>query len=244
MLVAEGPLALFGLGSRKTRSYLHTWRAIRALRAGAAANLRDLVAIMVPEEGPYPYLVWAMQHRVEVLPFLELLAHRRPERVLEIGTASGGLLFLLARVAAPTAHLISVDLPGGSFGGGYHYWRAPLYRSFAQPGQRVSLIRGNSHCLETWSRVHALLDGEQLDLLFIDGDHTLEGVQADFCLYRPLVAPGGLIALHDIVPASRQPEVQVHTFWGKLRPTYDTSEFIASPSQEACGIGLIHLPPR
>lgn len=42
--------------------------------------------------------------------------------------------------------------------------------------------------------------GESLDPLFIDGDHSKEGCEADFRLYEPHLRPGGLLLLHDIVP--------------------------------------------
>jgi predicted O-methyltransferase YrrM len=41
---------------------------------------------------------------------------------------------------------------------------------------------------------------KRLDFLFIDGDHTYEGVKQDFEMYTPLVRKGGLVAMHDIVP--------------------------------------------
>lgn len=37
-----------------------------------------------------------------------------------------------------------------------------------------------------------------LDVLFIDGDHTYEGVKADLNNYAPLVKSGGRIILHDV----------------------------------------------
>lgn len=37
-----------------------------------------------------------------------------------------------------------------------------------------------------------------LRLIFIDGDHSYEASKADFDAWRPHVAPGGLIAFHDI----------------------------------------------
>ena len=40
-----------------------------------------------------------------------------------------------------------------------------------------------------------------LDVLFIDGDHTYEGVKADLNNYAPLVKSGGRIILHDVVSA-------------------------------------------
>ena len=49
----------------------------------------------------------------------------------------------------------------------------------------------------------AYFRGEKLDFLFIDGDHSYDGVKADFEMYAPMVRPGGLIAFHDINPDHR-----------------------------------------
>jgi len=40
---------------------------------------------------------------------------------------------------------------------------------------------------------------EAIDFLFIDGDHSYEGVKADYERHKVKVRPGGLIALHDTV---------------------------------------------
>lgn len=36
-----------------------------------------------------------------------------------------------------------------------------------------------------------------LDFIFIDGDHSFEGVSKDFELYSKILSPHGIIALHD-----------------------------------------------
>ena len=56
----------------------------------------------------------------------ELARERQPGVVVEIGTATGGTLFCLARLSAPDALLVSIDLPGGVHGGGYPAWKRPL----------------------------------------------------------------------------------------------------------------------
>ena len=38
---------------------------------------------------------------------------------------------------------------------------------------------------------------EQVALIFIDGDHSYEGLSADWFAWKRLVAPGGLVCLHD-----------------------------------------------
>jgi len=40
-------------------------------------------------------------------------------------------------------------------------------------------------------------DFNRINLLFIDGDHTIKGCSADFDLYASKIVPGGFIAFHD-----------------------------------------------
>jgi predicted O-methyltransferase YrrM len=95
--------------------------------------------------------------------------------------------------------------------------------------------------------VQQSLGASLLDLLFIDGDHTLSGVARDFRLYRAFVRDGGLIAFHDIVEDSfTRTGVrtdhwtgEVPIFWRMLKERYVTHEFIADPSQDGLGIGVL-----
>ncbi|MGC9069559.1 MAG: CmcI family methyltransferase, partial [Thermoprotei archaeon] len=112
------------------------------------------------------------QVKDEILGLLKLIKDLNPRRVLEIGTARGGTLFLFTRVANSDAMIISVDLPGGMFGGGYPAWKIPLYKSFAIHDQKIYLIRADSHDPITLNRVKEILNSKNIDFLFIDGDHT------------------------------------------------------------------------
>jgi len=59
--------------------------------------------------------------------------------------------------------LISIDLPGGPFGGGYPAWKIPLYKSFARyPTQRIHLLRCDSHDQKTLEMVRGFLAAESL----------------------------------------------------------------------------------
>jgi predicted O-methyltransferase YrrM len=179
------------------------------------------------------------QERAEIDRLLRELERRSPRTVLEIGTAQGGTLFLFAQIASPDALLVSVDLPGGLFGGGYMEPRASLYRSFAGEGQRIELLRADSHAPETRARICTILGSRPVDFLFIDGDHTRDGVERDFTTYSELVANRGAIALHDIVPGSRQLVGGVPEFWQEVRSSHEVSEFVEDWDQGAYGIGLI-----
>jgi hypothetical protein len=53
----------------------------------------------------------------------------------------------------------------------------------------------SSHDLDDiWAEITGFLT---IDLLFIDGDHTLEGCSEDIYGFFPYVRRGGLIAVHD-----------------------------------------------
>lgn len=183
----------------------------------------------------------AAQVPSELTALTKTLAELSPERALEIGTARGGTLFLLTRLASPRATVVSVDLPRGEFGGGYGVWRRWLYRRFARRNQRLYLLQGDSHSTETLGRVNAALAGQPLDYLFIDGDHRYDGVKRDFEMYGPLVRKGGLIAFHDIVEGPPDFVGGVPQFWREIKSQYRCREIINDPLQCGYGIGILYV---
>jgi predicted O-methyltransferase YrrM len=183
----------------------------------------------------------AMQVRSELAALGEILAELRPERALEIGTAHGGTLLFLTRLASPQATIVSVDLPGGKFGGGYSTRRQWFYQRFARRRQRLHLLHGDSHSGEMLARVKAAFGGQPLDYLFIDGDHRYDGVKKDFELYSPLVRRGGIIAFHDIVEHPPEIGCEVSRFWNHIKSQYRHKEIIESRSQGWAGIGVLYV---
>jgi predicted O-methyltransferase YrrM len=191
------------------------------------------------------------QIRAEIVAWLETVAAMKPRCVMEIGTSTGGVLFLLARAAAPDATLIGLDLPRASDAvghGGVQPWKERYYRGFAARGQTIHLVLGDSHDAATRSRVEALLAGRELDVLFIDGDHSYDGVRRDFRDYSPFVRPGGLIGFHDIVAdlrtrtgaATMNDSGEVHRFWAELKLDHDAIELVENADQDGFGIGVVH----
>ncbi len=181
------------------------------------------------------------QVRSEAVALGKMLKARAPARSLEIGTNYGGTLLLLCNLSAPSATIISVDLPSGRFGGGYPRRKIPLFRKFPKSGQQLHLIRADSHLPETKERVLRILNDESLDYLFLDGDHSYEGVRRDFEMYAPLVRSGGLIALHDIAMHYRDAECQVDKFWSEVKNQYRHEEIVEDPRQGWAGLGILFV---
>ncbi len=198
------------------------------------ADLTDLRLDVAP--------VVASQRLDELLPLLERVRALEPRRVCEIGTSAGGTLYLLTRISAPDALIISVDITIPLHTRG-------LRARLAGQRQRLVSVEGDSHADETVSRLEGLLEGEPLDFLFIDGDHSYDGVRADFERYGRLVRPGGLIALHDVNDDFRtrhgvdSPSIsgEVPRFWQELKQSHQTEELIADPEQDGFGIGVVYV---
>jgi len=183
-------------------------------------------------------LIQPVQVPSELHRFGEIVASICPKKVLEIGTFQGGTLCILARLSAPRATIISIDLPGGEFGGGQSKVRSLLYHTFGKSFQRMHLIRGDSHSEEVAARVRRIT--QSLDVLFIDGDHTYEGVEQDFLSYSPLVRRGGIVAFHDIAEHPEKAGGDVPRFWNELKASHRHEEIIKNPEQ-GWGIGVLYF---
>lgn len=187
-----------------------------------------------------PWNIEPAQMKEEITELMKLLAKRKPRFLLEIGTARGGTLFLFTRVSTSDALIISVDLPGGLFSGGYPEWRKLFYESFAIHKQKMHLIRADSHALSTLNMVENILEGDKLDFLFIDGDHTYKGVKTDFEIYSKLVGKGGIIAFHDIVSGPPENVGDVPRFWSETKRSFSYVELVKNWKQGGYGIGVIY----
>jgi predicted O-methyltransferase YrrM len=186
-------------------------------------------------------LLGPSQVREEITNVLKLLRGQSPRTMVEIGTANGGTLFMLCRLTDPKGTIISIDLPHGIHGGGYPAWKTLLYRRFARGCQTINLIRADSRDPKTIEQLRGILSGGKIDCLFIDGDHTYNGVKADFENYLPFVAKGGMVVFHDICKHASVLDCKVDLFWAEVREKYPHQEFIQNPDQGWAGIGVLFI---
>jgi predicted O-methyltransferase YrrM len=208
------------------------------LETAANGPRATLTAVLAKRRG-------AKQKPRELAGLVKLVRAQRPKTVLEIGTLHGGTLWAWCRAASPEATIVSVDLPGGEFGGGYNDALAHRLRTYPRSSQVLHLLRADSHSPKTLAEVKRLLPGP-VEFAFIDGDHTYRGVKQDFEMYSPLVAPGGLVAFHDTLPHNADTECGVDLLWAELSRLYETVEF-ADPSDVRWngvwgGIGVLRMP--
>lgn len=158
----------------------------------------------------------AIQKGQEFFALLKRVAALDPQVIVEIGSDTGGTLHGF-RDVAPTATLISIDLPKGPFSSG---------REFYPPPGTV-LIQADSHLESTWQVLAEKLEERMIDVLFIDGDHTYLGVRQDFIMYGGLVRSGGIVAFHDIAEHSDD-RIGVNRLWAEVHAA-SKIEYLTEP---------------
>lgn len=107
---------------------------------------------------------------------------------LAIGAADG------ARVYAIEPHESFEGVLGGSFG-------PPDRRAFFENLLRVGVVE-KVRLVNLSAEIVCKGWTLPIGLLWIDGDHTEEGVRRDFGAFEPFLRPGGVVAFHD----ARDPE--------------------------------------
>jgi predicted O-methyltransferase YrrM len=175
------------------------------------------------------------QDEWEFKELLKIIKKEKPKIILEIGSYNGGTLFSFSKLN-PNSLIISIDLPEGNFSSINTKWKTPIFHSF---GKNLKLIQENSHNIETLNKVKRILSGKKIDFMFIDGDHTYEGVKKDFEMYYPLLKKGGIVAFHDISRDVPESNFYVHSFWKEISNNQDTQELINENNQHKMGIGVL-----
>lgn len=186
-------------------------------------------------------LLGAIQKPTELHSFLNFMKGRLMDTIVEIGTARGGVFYALCQIGGNEAKIISIDMPGGAFGGGYVETDIETFKTFGKDGQHLHFIRKDSHKEETRKELVKILKGKKIDLLFIDGDHTYSGVKKDWLMYAPLVKNGGIVALHDICHHPTVPDCKVEQLWKEIKGKYKNFEFIDPEDKSWGGIGVLSV---
>jgi predicted O-methyltransferase YrrM len=223
--------------SRQLRQPFNSLYAHRRLKEyhSKPRSLEEVVDWAMNFGGGGYMAVRTFQIPTEITQLAKAVQAIEPKIIVEIGTARGGTSLIWSYLASQ--RVITCDLNDLRL-------QRPLFSQFPPPGSscKVTLLTGNSHEAGFKARLAKELNGEKADFMFIDGDHTESGVEADYNDYKEFVRPGGLIAFHDIVEKQPFPTNQVYQFWKRLKVGADVREFVADPNQCGFGIGLLRVP--
>jgi predicted O-methyltransferase YrrM len=205
------------------------WDDLQSTRPQNTAQ-RIKEALRREDGGLPPYLpAKAQQSAIELKWLTSKMAGA--EKILEVGSCIGESLKVFAKHAIKGAKLRSIDL--GVVGLNGDFETAGLLRKaiedLKKQGFDADVMIANSRSPEAvkWAE-----ENGPYDFVYIDGDHSYEGVKADFKNYGPL---GDLVGFHDIGHAAHD----VNRFWQELKAKdYQTEEMIASDQ----GTGLVYFP--
>jgi predicted O-methyltransferase YrrM len=132
----------------------------------------------------------------EKLALYRLARRERPATTVEIGSYLGASAWFLAAglrdAGAASSRVYCIDTwENDAMSEGRMDTWAQFRTNIAGLERFIIPLRG-------WStEVVKEFDGH-VHLLFIDGDHSYAGVKADIDAWLPRLAPGGVVALHDI----------------------------------------------
>ena len=112
-------------------------------------------------------------------------------RLVEIGVAEGASAVTLRKVMSPQGSLWLIDP--------FHLSRVQRLNAMKRVAHRALKAINNGRVI--WVNkfsFEAVKDWvDQIDFLFIDGDHSETGVQRDWDDWHQYVIPGGIVAFHD-----------------------------------------------
>jgi predicted O-methyltransferase YrrM len=121
------------------------------------------------------------------------------KRIVEIGVYFGASTRLLRSVMDSNGAITGID-PFFSGRLGIPFQKFVADRELAKETKgRGQLIRAFSHeAVKEWK--------QPIDFLFIDADHSWNGIDRDWLGWSKFIEPGGIVALHDALPASGRPD--------------------------------------
>lgn len=177
----------------------------------------------------------ASQTEFELTSLIDLLKYRGVRRYLEIGAREGDTFHEIMMSLPKGSFGLAVDLPGALWGKittGNKLKTA--IHDLRERGYDAHYLFGDSKSLEVIERVREFAP---YDAVLIDGDHTYEGVKADWDNYSVMA---DLIAFHDIVGTGQYEKqhrnpVEVPRLWAELKGV--KKEFVSVGSR--MGIGVI-----
>ena len=187
------------------------------------------------------------QNLQEFEELLKLYIELKPSKVVEIGSLYGWTLQHFIHYAQQPSTVVSIDFPVRKFVGPHdpraekqEFFYKSVWPKWAKESNcKLYLLPEQSQQPLVLEQTKNIFNNEQIDFLFIDGDHTYEGVKRDYEMYSPLVRKGGIVAFHDI---GQNEQGGVHHVWNDVvKPKHkNTKELCFEPNSEK-GIGVAYI---
>lgn len=186
------------------------------------------------------YQTKLLQHVGEHDAFLTIMENENVKSYLEIGSMYGGSLWRVAHSRPKGTRVVSVDYAIDTPAARPHL--EDCISELGKSGYDAHFIYGDSRSEETVDKAHAL---GPYDVVFIDGDHTLEGATSDWEKYGPM---GRIVCFHDIawnntwrssVPGRPFKAMGVPELWNSLKSQYRYQEIKMHGPGNYYGIGVL-----
>jgi MMP 1-O-methyltransferase len=169
----------------------------------------DLIGFRCRRRIPQYYSIDGWLSETEALALYDLARSlKKDASVLEIGVWQGKSTYCLARgLSGGTVTVIDpFNADGGADAGSEAVYREikkekqlDLLETF-QRNLELGKVASKVKTLQGYSR-EFVGSVQAIDLLFIDGDHSIEGCSFDFDAYQDAVLPGGYLLFHDYDPS-------------------------------------------
>jgi cephalosporin hydroxylase len=168
------------------------------------------------------------------------------QKFVEIGSLYGWTLQHFIHYSDNNSIAVAIDLPVRQFvgPGDYrvekqeHNYKNVWPKWAKEKNCKLYLIPCESQNPQTLEKTKSIFNNEQIDFLFIDGNHMYTAVQKDYEMYGPLVKKGGIIAFHDI---GKNEEGGVYMLWDQIKTKYTSyKEFLYEKNHEK-GTGLLYV---
>lgn len=213
------------------RAFVRTEAKLRE-RMREERSLDDMIETAFRFQGFGRYRTFKpQQNEGEIKALLEEVGARKPKTIVEVGTGRGGTLYLYCRYLTSATRILTIDLPSSD----RSQWNNErLWRGFSDRAE-LAFLQGDSHGTAIREQVRALVGPEGADFIFIDGDHSYEGVKSDVLGFLPFLAKDGVLAMHDV----HLNDSGVPRFWNEFE-TQRRTRTIVSPEPPAPGIGVVY----
>jgi len=140
-------------------------------------------------------------HHFHILYDIRNFIDKDEVKYLEIGTHAGASACLMLSHPKQT-HVFGMDLPESP----RHNEVISNVDKFRREGNSFRYFQGDSRNIKTVEKIREEVG--YVDILFIDGDHTMEAVIDDFLNYKDIVNPGGFIVFDDYNDVNYNPVVK------------------------------------